>query len=144
MTVEEVEESLEALFRLGLLTRDSEGTVRAHRRRLATLRAFRGDEMFAYHHNFMRLAQEALSKVTHKVRYFGGATIAIPMARIQDFKAEAALFVERMANLADSNDSSEPQVLYQFNAQLFPLAQIPSRQTEVEKPMLTRTDDSSD
>ena len=117
----EVVDAIRTLRELGLLRDDDDQGLRARWPQLNTAAAFQAKGMFAYHTDFLRLAGDALRSVTHKARYFGGATIAVPVDEVGSFKNEAMRLVTRIANLAEEHRGGRVR-LYQLGVQLFPLS----------------------
>jgi uncharacterized protein (TIGR02147 family) len=82
VSVEEAGESLDLLFRLGLLVREPDGTVRPCDVSVVTPHEVAGLAALNYHRGMLERAREALATTPAAERHFCAVTVAIPDAML--------------------------------------------------------------
>jgi uncharacterized protein (TIGR02147 family) len=119
----DVQRALEALFRLGLLTKDDDGTISRGEPSVTT-----GHEVAAlaarnFHYQMLERARESIELCDREFRDVSALTVCVNPDVVDQLKDRVHRFREEMLDLCDS--SSDPETVYQLNIQLFPLTRPP-------------------
>ncbi len=115
-------QALDALFELGLLVRQDDGTVAQAEASVVTPHEVSGLAVHNYHRGMLQRASDAIDSFDPEVRHLGGVTVGVPAALVPRLKEELAAFLERVLNLCDESTDPVDRV-YQLNMQLFPLSE---------------------
>jgi uncharacterized protein (TIGR02147 family) len=112
--------ALELLFELGLLIEDDDGAVTRGEPTLTTGHVVRKLAASNYHREMIARGAEAIELHSAKSREIAGTTVCISAATVPELKQRIRTFRETIVQRCDSDE--EPDVVYQFNIQLFPLS----------------------
>lgn len=116
--------ALTLLDELELITRDEQGRYRRHDPHLTTGHEVASLAVGNYHRQMTSLAMDAMQTVRAADRYLSAMTMCVDAAHFELLRARILSFREEMLSLCEQ--SSQPDRVYQFNLQFFPL----TRQTE--------------
>lgn len=116
----DVARALEALFRLGLLARQADGTISRGDPSVTT-----GHEVAVlaarnYHYQMLDRARASIEAFGRDQRDVSALTVCVPLELVDDLKARIRRFREELLELCDS--SEDPRIVYQLTMQLFPLS----------------------
>lgn len=123
--VRRVKEALTVLFDLGLLERDADGRVRRGDPSLTTGHEVAALGARAYHRQMLERATESMELVDRQQRDISALTVCIEAATVDDLKERIHRFREALLTRCDGDE--DPDVVYQVNIQLFPLARPRSK-----------------
>jgi uncharacterized protein (TIGR02147 family) len=120
----QADKALDVLLKLGLLVRDSDGTLRQNEPVLTT-----GDErplghhVVTYHRKMMERAAEALDTFPREEREIASLTLSLNMAQTREFKQRLYQLRQELlqASLEAEPDAEPPCHVVQINFQMFAL-----------------------
>lgn len=122
----QAKEALETLEEIGLLERDPEtGRLKRNDVSITTGHEVRSLAIASYHRQMLHRASEAIEIIDREWRDLGAMTICISPETAGELKERIHAFRELLFELCDREDN--PQVVYQFNTQLFPLSKLPDQ-----------------
>lgn len=121
VTVAQVEEALAQLARVELLVHDDAGRLRPAEAALVTPPQVTGLAVKQYHSSMLAHASDSMSTVPAEERHIGGLTVAVPASLLPRLRQEVQAFERHLLNLCD-NAGEQPDRVYQFGVQLFPLS----------------------
>jgi uncharacterized protein (TIGR02147 family) len=124
----QAKEALEVLLDLGYLERDEEGKVHRGNPSLTTGHEVMALGARAYHRQMLERAAESIELVDRNSRDISALTVCIEGATVADLKDRIHRFRETLLERCDGDE--DPDVVYQINIQLFPLAKA---RTKVKK-----------
>jgi uncharacterized protein (TIGR02147 family) len=116
----EANEALEVLLELGLITRDDAGRLHRGEPSLSTGHEVRAMGAANYHRQMLERAAESIDSVDRDMRDLGAMTVCISHDLVPELKQRIHAFREKLLDLSDREQN--PDVVYQFNTQLFPLS----------------------
>ena len=121
VTPAQVAEALERLGRLGLLVSGTLASAEGAAKRLETSAGAQGEAMFRHHLAVLDLASRLLRKIPAESRYYGTATVAVPVGRLDALRMRLHQHLRDLINDLDASNEA-PEVLVQIGVQVFPLA----------------------
>lgn len=125
---EKVRESLDLLFDMGLLERDEEGTVVRRDPSLTTGHEVGSLAIGNFHRQMLERAAESIESVESEHRDVSGVTMCIDAELVEELKERIHEFRETLLHLAEQVD--DPEMVYQFNMQLFPLTRTETEEDD--------------
>jgi uncharacterized protein (TIGR02147 family) len=120
ITASEAARAFETLLELGLLVRETDGTVRQADALLSTGAETRGLHIASYHRTMMQRAMESIDLVAPHQRDISSLTLCLGEHGLRAFKERVQRFRKELLEL--SALESEPVQVVQLNFQLFPLS----------------------
>lgn len=118
VTPREVAQAIENLIRVGLLTRDAEGRLKATEAKVSSTRDVASEGIKRYHEQMLDNAKLALRELGVEEREFGATTLSF---RSENMGKAKALIREFRAKFEDLMEEGSGDGVYQLQFQLFPL-----------------------
>lgn len=129
LNVEQVQEALDSLRELGLLTQDADGAWIVSEVVLTSGHEIHTElvnlALYRLYPELLRLAAEALDQVPGPRRQFAFATVGIPRDAVPDYKRLVSSFMEQV--IALSSKGEQVDEVYQLGVQFFPLTVDPEK-----------------
>jgi uncharacterized protein (TIGR02147 family) len=126
ITQTQAKEALETLVTLGMLERDAGGGLQPAKRGVQTASPGKPMmSMYFYHHQMIKLAQDALNTVPETERVYYGSTMTVSSethAEVQRLLREA---VTRSLGHCEEASAGRDGRVYQLNVQFFPISEQP-------------------
>ncbi|MFP4600800.1 MAG: TIGR02147 family protein [Persicimonas sp.] len=122
---EQAKEALETLLDLGLVTRHRDGHLVRGEPSVTTGHEVRSLAIGNYHRQMLERAGESIERVPRDLRDLGAMTVCISKHTATDIKQRIHEFREIIFELCDADLC--PEVVFQFNTQLFPMSRLPAR-----------------
>jgi len=119
ITVMQARDAIKVLLKLGLVRNEPEGILSITETHITTGAKWRSLAMNAFQADTMRLALESLDRHPKEVRDISTVTIGIKKARMEEIRQRIAEFRKSIIHMAE--EDQDPDDVYQFNIQLFPL-----------------------
>ncbi|RYZ83371.1 MAG: TIGR02147 family protein, partial [Proteobacteria bacterium] len=117
-----VQESLELLLKLDLITFDSEtNTYRQTKNRVSTGHRIKGLALVSYHASMIDHAKTALTSVSGKRRDVSAVTVSV--SEETALKLRSMIHAFQLQLLDEAERSGEGDQVYQINIQLFPFTE---------------------
>jgi uncharacterized protein (TIGR02147 family) len=118
ITAEEIEDSLELLFDMGLLVEDEQGRISRGDPSLTTGHEVGSLAVGNYHRQMLERAAGSIEDVPSHLRDISGQTVCINPDRVGELKERIQAFRETLLDLCDRDP--DPETVFQINFQLFP------------------------
>ncbi len=119
---DEAAEALDALFAIGMLSRDGSGRLIQTEASVVTPPEVGTLAVHAYHRDAAARARDAV-RVPPDQRHLLGLTVAIPESLLPELKAQLNAVQARLLDLCDSAEGPRTRVM-QLNLHLFPLTEL--------------------
>ena len=119
ITTNEAQEALELLERVGMLKRDTQGTLNPQAPRLEALSGIQGLVMSRYQAAMLKLAHDSVYDVKEDDRLIMGFTTAVDAAKMPELKQRIEQFVGELFGHCSTEDADK---VVQFSLGLFPLS----------------------
>jgi uncharacterized protein (TIGR02147 family) len=119
--------ALDALFELGMLIEDKDGSVTQADGAVVTPREVLGLAVHNYHQGMIDRARDGIVAFKAVERHYTGVTVCIPEALMPKIKEEINTFAERLLELCDGAEAPSERV-YQFHMMAFPLSGSPEEE----------------
>jgi uncharacterized protein (TIGR02147 family) len=119
VTEEQAAEALALLFELGMLVREEGGRVTRGEPSMTTGHEIGALAIGNYHRQMMARAADAILSVPREQRDISALTVTVRPDQVQDLKGHIHAVRERLLEYGDATTDGE--VVYQLNIQLFPL-----------------------
>ncbi len=126
--VDKVRRALDLILELGLIVVDEDGSISRGEPTLTTGHIVRKLAAANYHRQMIARGAEAIELHPAKMREIAGTTVCIEAATVPELKQRIRSFREALIQRCDSDET--PEIVYQFNVQLFPLSTRSSTDTE--------------
>ncbi|MDB5051879.1 MAG: hypothetical protein JWO30_4950 [Fibrobacteres bacterium] len=120
ITPDQAKQSVRLLLELGMLKIDTEGRYLPAASMVGTGEGFLSLNVGNFQRAFMDLAREGLDRFPREARDFSTVTFSMSMAELA--QAREAITALRRKLMAISDKCARPDVVFQFNSQLFPLS----------------------
>lgn len=120
ITATEAEKSVALLLRLGLISRNNDGSWRRVATTVTTGAQVRSVAVANYHKAMMRLAAESIERFGSRDRDISSVTVAVSDDTWQVMQEKLQRFRSEMLELAEADH--RPQRIMQLNLQLFPMS----------------------
>lgn len=117
---EQVEAALADLVELGLLERDADGNLIQAHVVVQTSSEVSSSLVADYHKEMIRLGSESIDRFAREEREISGTCFTCSKQDVEKFKNMVREFRKQV--LVESNQSENPDCVYQLNFQLFPMA----------------------
>lgn len=130
---EEIEKALAILEELGLLIRNADGDLVRSDQTVSTGPRVLGEGRIAarsFLREMLERASESMDVVPAELRELGSITVAIRASTIPELKERILRFRRELLERCDQD--VEPDEVYQFNVQLFPLTRRPREDSQDE------------
>lgn len=125
----EAKKAIALLERLGLIKKESDGFYKKTSAAVSAVPLGGSIAITNQALQTMRLAQEALDRFPKELRNVSGVAFSVSQKTFEDIQEEIRNFRKKILTLAQAD--SNPDAVYQFNIQLFPLSDI-SKKKEVQ------------
>jgi len=123
LSPKKVQESLELLQKLGLLSRSKSGELKQSESQISTGQEIRSVGVRNFHEEMMKKAVEAMDQVAPEHRDFSAATMKISASQLEDLKARVFRFRQSLIKSLEEAPVSKDQV-YHLGIQIFPLTDV--------------------
>jgi uncharacterized protein (TIGR02147 family) len=118
----EAKKAITLLERLGLIKKESDGIYKKTAAAVSAVPLGGSIAITNQALQTMRLAQEALDRFPKELRNVSGVAFSVSQKTFEDIQEEIRNFRKKILTLAQAD--SNPDAVYQFNIQLFPLSDI--------------------
>lgn len=119
ISLEEAQDAVDLLLRVGMLERSPEG-VRRQAPRFGIPQPVHRTAALRYHLAMLRLAARGLERFDEKARFVSGFTTAIDPARLPELQEEMESFLARFFGRCEGEET--PREAYQLSLAFFPLS----------------------
>jgi uncharacterized protein (TIGR02147 family) len=119
ITAAQAREAIGLLLKTGLIRENKDGALAATEAHITTGKQWQSLAVKAFQNETMLLARESLDRHARELRDISTVTIGIKQNRMDEFRERIAEFRKSIIQLAE--EEQEPDEVYQFNIQLFPL-----------------------
>jgi uncharacterized protein (TIGR02147 family) len=117
---EEIEEALRRMLTLGLLTSETDGTLKKTFKHLMSAPDEASEAAVAYHKRVSELASRRIDEVPMELRDFASFSFNLKKSQLEEAKKALAVFSETFILRFESADG-EGDETYQLSLQLFPI-----------------------
>lgn len=115
----DIEEAIETLLRLGLLSRNESGRLIQSESNITTEPELTTTGAYVFHQQMLTLAKDALRNVPADQRNFSGVTMTISKKQLREIKAKIREFENSIVQYITDNPDI-PESVFQMNMALFP------------------------
>lgn len=122
----EAKNAVRLLLRLGLVTQDEKGVLHCSDTHISSGPKWLSHAVKTFQAETIRLGLESLERHPKEVRDISTVTIGIKKDRMEEMRARIAEFRKSIMHLAE--EDHDPDDVYQFNIQLFPLTDIADKE----------------
>ena len=119
ITAEQAREAIRLLLRLHLISEGADGILSVTEEHITTGPQWRSLAVKAFQSETLRLAQESLDRHAKERRDISTVTVGIKRSRMDEIRQRIAEFRKSIIRCAE--EDRDPDDVYQFNIQLFPL-----------------------
>lgn len=121
ISTDEAQDALDALWNLGMLQRDEDGTISQAEGSIATPRQVQGMAVHGYHRGMLQRAREGIGTLPPAERHFVGVTVCIPETLVPRLKRELDEFASWILDLCEQ-EGDDAERVYQVNFNFVPLS----------------------
>lgn len=120
----EVRESVELLLELGLISKNTDGILKMTDKFISGGGNWRMLAVRHFQQQTIQLSEQSLINDPPELRDISSVTISLPKNTLPEFKAMIAEFRKNVLRKVIENEA-EPEMIYQLNVQLIPVASTP-------------------
>lgn len=120
ITPKQVQKSIDLLLRLGLVVKQTDGTLKIGSKILSTGQQLQSLAVQQFHLHNLKLAANALQNLPSDKRNFSGLTLGISQKAYEDITRAILDFQEKILSIAENDSGSD--CVYQLNFHLFPVS----------------------
>lgn len=130
VSVDAVQESLNTLFRLGLIEKEKDGTLRLHEPHLGSgratglINAASALLLRNYHREILQIAIDSLDNVSPDERDISSLTVALDHVAVEDIRTMTREFRKAIQKRIDQVSSAD--CVYHINIQIIPVSHFPT------------------
>jgi uncharacterized protein (TIGR02147 family) len=121
ITRREAQQALDTLLALGMLRRGDQGRLVQSEALISTGPELRTLSLRRFHQQMLEHAGTAMDEVPIDEREVGGVTVRLTATQVDHLKRRLYEIRQEVLQLEDSASSSEPEAVYHFALQLFPV-----------------------
>jgi uncharacterized protein (TIGR02147 family) len=122
-------DAVNLLLKLGLVNKGDDGTLKCSDTHITTGPTWHSLAVKTFQAETIRLAAESLDRHSKELRDISTVTIGIKRGRMEEMRQKIADF--RKSIMRQAEEDLEPDDIYQFNIQLFPLTDIGGREKAI-------------
>lgn len=126
-SAKQIKDGLDQLRRLGLVSRNREGKIKATHLHVSTGNRLGSVPLRTYHMNMLDLAKDSMELPVNS-RYFRGITLAIKNNSYQKILDKYEKFIDEVRAIADEDEDSN--VVYHIETAVFPLTKADDNSNE--------------
>lgn len=123
ISVKEAKDSVELLFKLGLVRRETDGSICVCQKHLTTGQKWNGVAVREFQKECIRIASESIDRHPKEIRDISTLTLAVHHKDLILMREKASEFRRSLQNLASDVDGAD--CVYQVNVQIVPLSTVP-------------------